>query len=177
MTVRLVDVQDAEFIFNLRTDKKLSRYISHTDDNILNQIKWIEDYKNRESAEKEYYFIFLYNNVRLGVVRIYNIESDHFTQGSWLFSPDAPMGSSVLGNVIGSEMGFSLPNMNYFLSDVRKGNSPHKYARVYHPEIIGEDEQNIYYKLSKENFEKYKHVHINLATRVFNDDINRVFGN
>lgn len=175
LTVRLVEVEDAEFIYGLRTHPKLSRYISHTDEKLENQIRWIENYKEREKAGQEYYFLFLYAGVRLGVVRVYDIEHNHFTQGSWVFSPDAPIGSSVLGNVIGSEMGFDLPGMDYFLSDVRKGNSPHKYVRIYHPEIVSEDDSNVYYKLTKQKFEQYKHIHIDFCTKVFKEDVKRVF--
>lgn len=177
LTVRYVNVTDAEFILSLRSNERLRRFISYTEDNIDKQRKWIESYKCREQVGLEYYFIFLLQERRLGVARIYNIEKDHFTQGSWIFSPDAPVGSAVLGNIISIEKGFELPGMKYLLTDANKKNTTHKYVKSYHPEIIGEDEQNIYYKLSKENFEKYKHIHVNLATRVFNEDINRVFGN
>ena len=175
LTVRLVDEDDAEFIYTLRTNSKLSRYISHTDERLENQVEWIKKYKIREAACQEYYFMFLYEGVRLGVVRVYDIEKDHFTQGSWVFSPEAPLGSSVLGNVIGSEMGFDIPGMEYFLSDVRKGNSPHKYVRVYHPEIVAEDDENVYYKLSKERFEQYKHVHIDFCSKIFEEETKGMF--
>lgn len=171
LTVRCVDIADAEFILNLRTNERLRRFISYTEDNIDNQRKWIENYKYREQAGLEYYFIFMLKEKRLGVARIYSIEKDHFTQGSWLFSPDAPVGSAVLGNIISVEKGFDLPGMKYLLTDARKGNTTHKYVKSYHPEIIGESDLDIFYRLSKENFNKYKQKYIQFCTRLLNEEI------
>ena len=47
LTVRLVDEDDAEFIYTLRTNSKLSRYISNTDEILENQVEWIKKYKIR----------------------------------------------------------------------------------------------------------------------------------
>ena len=77
--VRLVDEGDAEFIVMLRTDSRLGKYISSTDNDVDKQKNWIKAYKSREIAGLEYYFIFekpLGN--RLGVSRIYNIAEDYF---------------------------------------------------------------------------------------------------
>jgi hypothetical protein len=165
LTVRLVDLSDAEFILSLRTDSRLSRFISATDSSLDKQEKWIQEYKLREKSGKEYYFMFLANGERQGVARIYNIEDDHFTQGSWLFSPDAYMGASVLGNIISSEMGFELPNKKYLLTDARKGNTTHRYVKSFKPEIIGEDDIDVFYRLSKDNFDTYKLPHINFCSK------------
>lgn len=163
LQVRLVIEEDAEFIVALRSDKRLSRFINMTDPDVSKQVEWIRAYKEREKEGKEYYFIFFINGVKIGLSRIYNIEDDHFTQGSWIFSPNAPVGSSVLGNIISCEFAFELPNMRYLLTDARKDNHTHKYIRSFHPEILCEDVLNIFYRISKENYNKYKQAHIRLC--------------
>ena len=163
LSARFVEEDDAEFIVKLRTDESLSLFIHSTDNDIDKQKMWIRDYKKRESQGKEYYFIFYYEDRPIGLERIYNIKYDSYTHGSLVFTPESPIGSSVKADIITREIGFSLLNLpiNYF--DVRKGNKGViAYHMRYKPEIISEDENNYYYKLSKENFEKYKSIYMKI---------------
>ena len=70
--VRFVEESDAEFILSLRTDPKLSRYLHATDNDVEKQRQWIRKYKEREAHGKEYYFMYIKNENKLGVSRIYN---------------------------------------------------------------------------------------------------------
>ena len=47
--VRLVEIQDARFILDLRTDPRLSRYMTGTSLSVRDQEEWIARYKERES--------------------------------------------------------------------------------------------------------------------------------
>lgn len=171
LDVRLVNVSDASFIYSLRSDKDLTKFISQVNGTLDDQINWIKEYKKREEQGKEYYFIFSFKGEPQGLARIYNIEEEHFTQGSWLFKRDAIDGSSILGNIISCELGFELTGIKYMLTDARKGNNTHKYVRAYHPEILEETELDIFYKISKENYEKYKKKFINLAYSILSKNI------
>ena len=164
--VRTVDLNDADFIYRLRSDKYLTRYINQFDGTVEDQIQWIRKYKEREEAGLELYFVFLYNNERQGLARVYKIEDDHFTQGSWLFRPDSPAGCSLLGNIISSEIGFELPGKEYELTDARKGNTTHKWVRTFNPEVLYETDLDIFYKITKDNFNKAKIKHIELCKKV-----------
>ena len=164
--VRNVDLNDAEFLFNLRSDKYLTRFISQFEGSLEDQKEWIRKYKEREDAGTEWYFMFLYNGERQGVARLYKIEQDHFTQGSWLFKPDAIAGCSILGNIISSEIGFELPNKEYELTDARKGNRTHRWVKTFNPEFLYETDLDIFYKITKENFNKAKIKHIELCKKV-----------
>lgn len=163
---RFVKEEDANFIVELRTNDKLSKYISATDASVEKQKEWIRTYKEKEEKGLEYYFIFFLHGIRLGLSRIYNIEDNHFTQGSWLFSPTAPVGSAVLGNIISCEFAFELPHMEYLLTDARKSNHTHKYVKSFHPEILKETDLDIFYRISKANYQKYKLPHIHLCQSV-----------
>ncbi|GHV30745.1 hypothetical protein FACS1894177_03890 [Bacteroidia bacterium] len=166
LQVRLVNEDDAEFIVALRTDSRLSRYIHETSPGIENQKEWIRNYKNREAEGLDYYFMFSVNSVRQGLARIYDITEDSFTQGSWVFSPDAFLGASVLGNIISSEIGFEFLDKKILYSDARRDNNTHRFVQSFGPEIIKTDELNIYYKILPEGFNQGKQKHIGRAMKV-----------
>ena len=166
MRVRNVDLGDADFLYKVRSDKYLTRFISQFDGSFEEQVEWLRNYKEREEAGIEWYFMFLYNGERQGVARLYKIEEDHFTQGSWLFRPDSPAGCSILGNIISSEIGFELPGKEYELTDARKGNKTHKWVKTFNPELLYETDLDIFYKITKENFNKAKIQHIELCRKV-----------
>jgi hypothetical protein len=165
LQVRLVREEDAAFIVALRTDIRLSKHIHYTSPGIEAQKQWIRDYKLREAEGLDYYFLFSVNDKPQGLARIYNMTEDTFTQGSWVFSPDAVLGASVLGNIISSEIGFELGKKIEY-SDARHDNSTHRYVKSFNPEVIGTDEDNVYYQLSPEGFNQGKLKHIARCMKV-----------
>jgi len=164
LQVRLVNEEDAEFIVSLRTDPRLSRYIHETSSDIEQQKQWIRNYKLREAKGLDYYFLFSIGNPQ-GLARIYNITEDTFTQGSWIFSPEAVLGASVLGNIISSEIGFEFLGKKIEYTDARRDNNTHRYVKSFSPEVINTDEENIYYKILPENFNQGKQKHIERAMK------------
>ena len=81
--LRLVEIEDAEFILNLRLDQTKSRYISKVENDLTKQINWLKDYKKRESEKKEYYFIIEDKvHEKYGVVRLYDFIDDSFCWGT-----------------------------------------------------------------------------------------------
>jgi hypothetical protein len=166
LKVRLIEDDDAEFIVSLRTDPRLSRHIHATSPDIEQQKQWIRNYKLREEQGLDYYFLFSINNQPQGLARIYDIAEDSFTQGSWIFSPDALLGASVLGNIISSEIGFEFLDKKVIYSDARRDNNTHRFVQSFNPEIIKTDEENIYYRIMPENFNQGKLKHIERAMKV-----------
>ena len=161
--VRLVREEDAEFIVRLRTDSKLGLYIHSTSSDVSKQVEWIKEYKIREAKGLEYYFIFQKNGENIGLARLYNIEEEKFTSGSWL-SCSNEVGVGVLCDIISREIAFELypESLNYF--DVRKGNkNVIRYAQSYHPILYKEDTENLYFYNNKQNFEKYKQLYLRMA--------------
>ena len=165
--VRFVIETDADFIVKIRTNPKLSQYINHTEPDIEKQKQWIRAYKERENRGEEYYFMFEKPlGIRIGVCRIYNISTNDFTVGSWVFSSDAPIGSAILADIITREIAYELFPGKSYLSDVRKNNvNVNKYLAVYKSEIIKENEETIYYTCSQENFEKHKKQFIRMFSK------------
>jgi hypothetical protein len=165
LQVRLVREEDAGFIVTLRTDPRLRKHIHYTSSDVEAQKQWIRNYKLREAQGLDYYFLFSVNNKPQGLARIYDITEETFTQGSWVFSPDAVLGASVLGNIISTEIGFELGKKMAY-SDARRDNNTHRYVKTYDPEIIKTDELNIYYRILQQGFEQGKKKNIIQCTKV-----------
>jgi len=154
--LRFAEVDDAEFILSLRTDPKLGKFISYTDPDIATQRKWIENYKKREKSGQEYYFIAEdKKGDSYGTIRLYNFDERSFEIGSWLFRADAPLGMAIKAHFIGFEVGFEKLQAEYCRFDIRKENTGVlRYMQDFITNLIGEDELNYYFTLSKENFYK-----------------------
>lgn len=165
ITVRVVTIDDANFIVRLRTDEKLSLFLNKTNTSVEEQKKWISQYKIRESKGEEYYFLFLSADIPIGLCRLYEFNSFSFTIGSWIFSSVAPKGAALLGDIITREIAFELFPEKKLKFDVRKGNkNVLKYQYMYKPAVIGEDDDNIYFELDRINFEKYKVKYLRMLT-------------
>ena len=156
--VRLVNEDDSAFIVSLRTDSQRGQFLGDTDESVEKQRGWIREYKIRERAGHEYYFIFeTPKGERLGVSRIYDIKEETFTTGSWVFKKDSPFGAAFLGDIICHEIAFELFPNSVNLHDVRKANmGVRKYADEFHPKLLFETELTQYYMNTRENYLKHK---------------------
>lgn len=155
---QLVEEKDYEFLFLLRSDRNLGRYLSKTSEDPENQRIWIRDYKLRERSGDEFYFISLdpVTGERLGVFRLYNFNDNSFGTGSWLYKPGL-RSQPILGNITGKEIGFEFLQYDKCRFDVRKDNlTILSYHRLFNPSQVGEDDLNIYFELSRTSFEKTK---------------------
>ena len=162
--LRLVDISDAAFIFRLRTDPKLSRFIHKVSNNIEDQIVWIDQYKFREEKGEEFYFISLDagTGTPQGLSRIYNFNHDEFELGSWIYLPDTDVSKSILGDIAVREIAFDNLLFNTCRFEVRKSNkSVVRYHKGFSPELIGEDGENYYFKLTKATFNRKKFKYLN----------------
>lgn len=104
--VRLVREEDAEFIVKLRTQQYNRQYLHSDRLTIDKQLDWLKSYKKREFLGKDYYFVFLYNNIKVGVVRLYNVNDEDFHCGSWVFDDNIPSFCALAGAIIAREIAF-----------------------------------------------------------------------
>jgi hypothetical protein len=158
---RLVEVRDAAFILSLRSDAKLSRYISDTSSELNDQINWIQAYKEREKLNQEFYVLCLSGDrkIKLGLNRVYNIKDASFEIGSWLFKRDASNNAAILGDLFCRSLMFDSLDFEKCVFEVRKDNkSVIRYHKMFSPIFVDEDALNYYYELSKEKFEKTKNI-------------------
>lgn len=158
ITIRLVNETDAEFLYNLRTDIVLSRFLSTTSGTVEDQQEWIKKYKQREQRGEEYYFMAVGpDGERYGTSRLYHFDEESFTIGSWLFSKEAPTGVAIRTDILVREIGFEELGFNFCKFDVRKDNkSVLRYHRAFGPTEISESELDIYFLLGKDAFYNYR---------------------
>lgn len=162
---RLVTEDDAEFITALRADARLGRYIHTGDGDVEAQKTWTRKYKEREAAGEDYYFIFEtpIGHNRLGTYRIYDIMEQSFTTGSWVFSQNAPLGSSLLALIIIREVAYDLFPEKVNLFDVKKANtSVLEINMSFEPTQVGETEDTLYFRNTREEFERNKQKYIKM---------------
>lgn len=164
VNLRLVDESDAAFIVQLRNDEKLGRHLSKSSASVEDQKAWIRSYKAREARAEEYYFIAVgENGERYGTTRLYNLEEDSFTTGSWLFSSDAPYGTAIKADLIGRELAFEELGYEICKFDVRKDNKTViRYHKSFQPKVIKETELDVFYELDKASFYKFRDKLINI---------------
>jgi hypothetical protein len=156
--LRTVEINDAEFILSLRSNEKLGRFISPTDIDIEKQRDWIKLYKKREEKKTEFYFITIdEQGNRYGVNRIYNFDETSFESGSWLFSPEAPVGMSILSDLIGRSFAFEDLGYKFCRFEVKKDNfTVVKYSKQFNLNSIFEDDLNYYFRIDFENFKQQR---------------------
>jgi len=158
ITLRLIELSDLNFIFNMRQNKNKTKYLSDISEDIQVQKKWIEAYKDREKEAKEYYFIIeSKQKEELGLVRIYDLQKDSFSWGSWLIKDDAPNNTGIESVLQIYE--FAFYRLSYCKShfEVRKDNLK---VNAFHLRFgavkTGEDNLNFYYEYTKTKYEKIR---------------------
>jgi hypothetical protein len=162
---RLVDESDAEFIFKLRTNLALSRFINKVSSELDDQVSWIMEYKKREMKGEEFYFISINaeTGVRQGLNRIYNFKDYTFELGSWLYVPDDDISRSILGDIAVREIAYDNLLFQTCAFEVRKANkSVVRYHQGYSPELAGEDEEYYYFQLPASTFNQKKNKYLNI---------------
>ena len=157
---RLVCEDDAAFIVKIRTNENLSRYIHKIDADVEKQKQWIRSYKEREHAGVDYYFIFFYEGLPVGLNRIYDIKEDGtFICGSFIFdSPDYKM-ASFASWIIVREIAFGVLGLQMqddYIGTHKNNKSVLAIQRMMGSKQYGEreDENGTYIisRLTKEDF-------------------------
>lgn len=113
LTYRFVNEGDAEFIYKLRTDPELSKYIHDVQGGVEGQVQWIRKYKQREADGKEYYLIFYKDNNPVGLNRLYSFHDTTYTGGSWVMVPNSPMEVVLAVPLIIREIAFEELGMTF----------------------------------------------------------------
>lgn len=156
VVLRLVVEDDAEFIWGLRNDPAYNSHLSVTTGTPDDQRAWISNYKSREAAGTEYYFVIERKDdrTRCGTVRVYNIDNGKFTWGSWILNERKPNKAAVDSAMLVYRFGFDALGLDRSIFDVRKENS---HTLRFHDRFgairTGEDDENVYFIVSRKEFE------------------------
>ncbi len=160
INLRLVNVEDAQFILDLRLKK--GEHLSSTQPNLQNQKDWIGKYKNRENKNEEYYFIIeSKKEERLGTVRLYDFNNNSFCWGSWIIKDNSPYYTSIESALLVYDLAFNDLKFTNCHFDVRKNNiSVVNFHKRFGAKIIKEDDLDYFFNLSVQDYqaskEKYK---------------------
>lgn len=153
ISLRLVCLSDAGFIYSLRSDKK-AQFLTQTTGGISSQEQWIAEYKKREALGKEFYFIIQsLEEQSFGAIRIYDFKEDSFCWGSWIIKDDAPSYAAIESALCLYAFGFYTLGFANARFDVRKANTQVvAFHKRFGATIIAQDALNFYFSLSKEDF-------------------------
>jgi len=149
--LRLVETVDAEYIVSLRTNAALNAHLSAVSPSVVAQAAWIERYKHRERAGSEFYFLIeRLDGTRCGTVRVYDLTADSFCWGSWILDQNKPSTAAVESALLVYQFGFDGLGLAGSHFDVRKENDAVvSFHKKFGAEVVGEDGQNWYFKISK----------------------------
>jgi RimJ/RimL family protein N-acetyltransferase len=165
LRLRLVRPEDAEYIHTLRMDDRYNAHLSAVSGTIEDQRVWIENYKLREAAGTEYYYIIenRADDCACGVVRLYDLHDGQFTWGSWILDENKPKLAALESAVLSFGVGFELLGYRRLILDVRKKNERAIafYRRIGASEV-GEDDLNFYFQYTSDQFFTDRQNYLNL---------------
>mgnify|MGYP003510103375 CR=1 FL=1 len=130
--LRLVNVDDAEFILSLRQNQNLNQFLSAVSPDIQMQRDWIISYKLREEQGLDYYFIVMDKRFEdVGMVRVYDInyENKSFTWGSWVLSENRPKYTALDSMILSYDFAFNELGLDLCQFKVHTANKRAKLAR------------------------------------------------
>lgn len=150
--IRLVEESDADFILKLRLDKKYNQFLSSVNPDIQAQKDWIKKYKIDEMEKKQFYFIIERNDdIPCGTVRIYDIQGESFSWGSWILNEDKNRYAALESAFLVYQFGFEELGLKKSHFEVRRGNEK---VISFHKKMgavkTSEDDLNEYFNISRE---------------------------
>ncbi len=149
---RNANVDDAEFILNLRTDPIKGKYLSSTSTDLNLQIAWLEKYAMDDT--QIYFIIENKSGERFGTVRIYDKREDSFCWGSWILRDGRPSGFAIESALMVYSFALALGFKNSHF-DVRKNNeSVWRFHERFGAIRVGENNEDYFYRISYSNIKK-----------------------
>ena len=88
VTLKSIDLDDAEFSYNIRQDSTKNKYLHKVTGGVEKQREWIKQQRQREGD----YFFIVWNKKgeRIGTIGVYNIVDDEGEGGRILINSDDP---------------------------------------------------------------------------------------
>lgn len=168
LRLRLITTQDATYIWQLRTNPAYNTHLSTVTGMAEDQHRWIERYKEREAAGKEYYFIIeRHDGVPCGTVRLYDFNSDSFTWGSWILDQNKPRKAALESAILVYCIAFDLIGLATAKFDVRRNNANTlAFHRRFGATETHADAQDIYFIYPRTRFEADRARHLAVLAEI-----------
>ncbi len=150
-----VDTDDTEFILSLRVNPLLNQHLSYVDNSFEKQYQWLAEYKKKELAGLEYYFIYMEGDNKWGTIRLYYIDKEKstFTAGSWIKVPGAPKNIAKKAYYVILDYAFLTLGLQEHHFDIRKGNQRviefHEYTGGV---FVSEGELDYFYMMDRDTY-------------------------
>lgn len=145
INLRIVTVEDAEFILNLRLNAGKNRFLSHVANSLEQQVGYIE--KCSKNVNVWYFIIESLSHEALGTVRIYDIRGDSFCWGSWILKDNVGITVALESALLVYDFGFFCLGFKKSHFDVRKGNTKVvKFHEKMGAQKVGECSRNFYFE-------------------------------
>ena len=155
VNLREVTTDDAAFILKLRTEGKGARFLHKTSPDLQKQIEYIKRY---QTLDDEYYFIVENKEgLPLGCLSIYDIQDDSVCTGRWVMSQTSRIQEGIEGDMLLKNYAYNVLGTQNIRTDTRHNNSNMiNYFKMWGCTITAQDNELIYFNLTKENYEKNK---------------------
>lgn len=163
--------EHSEFIFGLRHDEVLNRFLSAPPKSVDEQRAYISSYRSKESAGSEFYFVIEdHAALKCGTVRVYDIRPDDkpnsFSWGSWILTADKPRYAAVESALLVYELGFDRMKCSASHFEVMKDNvKVVAFHQRFGAEIVGESDGSVSMSLSVDRFQDVKPQLLELVNR------------
>lgn len=155
LTLTLVELEDVDYIHTVRRDQNLNKYLSQTSGTVEDQRKWVQNYKYRENAGTElYYIIKRHDGIRCGLVRLYEISALSFAWGSWILDNNKTEKAAWESSILSLQIGFELLQLDLCKIEVIKNN--HKARSIYDRlgmKIVGSDNFKFFLEYRRTDFQ------------------------
>lgn len=148
---REVTVDDAEFILDLRTDPEKGKYLSLTASDLDKQKSFIASYLK---SQTDFYFIICdWNWKRLGTIRIYDIQGDSFSWGSWILSKEASVNAAIESVLLLYDFAFFALHYRKSHFNVRKENQRVlDFHKRFGALVVAEDDLDFYFEYDRDAY-------------------------
>lgn len=155
LNLRLIQPEDAEYVYALRSDTKYNKYLSPISGTTEDQQKWIMSYKIREHVMSElYYVIERGDGDRCGLVRIYQISTNSFTWGSWILDVNKPPKAALESAFLVYELAFNRLGKSQSTFEVVHENNPAiDFHRRFGAVETGRNEHFVEFVYHRERYE------------------------
>lgn len=155
LRLRPVELNDAAYVHRLRTDPRLNSHLSPVGGTVADQRVWIEQYMEREAEGREIYFVIerRADECPCGVVRLYGIEGDRFTWGSWILDEHKPPKAALESALLVYDTGFGKFGCHQAVFDVRRENVRtlafhHRFGAIE----TGSDDRDVFFSYPRSQY-------------------------
>jgi RimJ/RimL family protein N-acetyltransferase len=141
-------VDDAAFIFSLRTDVDKSRYLSPVSGEVAQQEEWLQRYSQ---ADDQAYFVIECQDVPIGTVRLYDAQGDSFCWGSWVLQSGCASHIALESALM--VYSYAIDHLGFCAAhfDVRKGNERvWQFHERFGSQRLAETEHDYLYQITGE---------------------------